>query len=60
MRIGRLWTFWIAPWRWPYWNEPHGARDYFWACVPDDSDGLWWCRFFGLEISFERPQHRQR
>jgi len=51
---------WIAPWRWPYWRERHGVRDYFWAYIPDDSDGFWWGRFFGLEIAFKIPQHRQR
>jgi hypothetical protein len=58
--VKNLVVVWIPPWRWDYWGEPGGARHYFWTCIPGDSDGLWWGRFFGFEIAFFRPQHKQR
>lgn len=47
---GRLGLLYVPPWCWlgEQW------RSYLWSYILIDSDGLWWLRCLGLEISWRR------
>lgn len=47
---GRLGLLYVPPWCW----LGSGWSNYVWAFLPNESDGIWWLRCLGLEVSWRR------
>lgn len=47
--LGRLFLVWMPPW-----ESAAPLGEYLWSYLPSDSDGIWWLRVLGLELSWRR------